>query len=368
MTRRITLPALALACCAAALVAVAPASENDPQPTLPPAPVVPTKLNLPPKNFTEKIPGMDVKFEMVYVPGGEFVMGSPTSEAGHQPDESPQHPVKLRPFWLAKCEVTWDEYYAFWKDPSLFQTGEVPEELLPKPKADAITRPTNTYVDELYDHGREGHPAICMTHHGAMMYCHWLRLKTKKGYRLPTEAEWEYACRAGSTGPYCFDPKTEKLGDYAWYKANAASQEFSDDSARHQDNQPTTHKVGKKKPNKFGLHDMHGNVWEWCLDHYDAKFYSKFPTDKLTLAPVNKPTDKKWPHVVRGGSWADTAEKCRSAARRGSDPSWMKHDPQLPKSIWWLTKMDVIGFRVALPVEEYPELVGVKPMVLKKVD
>ena len=131
---------------------------------------------------------------------------------------------------------------------------------------------------------------------------------------------------------------------------------------------PTTHQVGKKKANAFGLHDLHGNVSEWVLDHYNPKFYATFPADKLTLGPVNKPTDRKWGHVVRGGAWADKPEQLRSAARRGSDKSWMKNDPQLPQSIWWLTNMDVIGFRVALPVEEYPDLVGLKPMVLKKAD
>jgi formylglycine-generating enzyme required for sulfatase activity len=366
MTRCTTLLVPAAVCLAGALAAAGFAGQDVKQ-VIPADPVVPTKVDLPTKDFSEVLPS-DVKLEMVYVPGGEFVMGSPESEPGHQPDEGPQHKVRVKPFWLAKCEVTWDEFYLFWKDDSLYKSDEVPEELHGKLKPDAISKPTNTYVDELYDHGREGHPAICMTHHAAMMYCHWLRWKTKKGYRLPTEAEWEYACRAGYPGPYGFDEKTEKLEDYAWFKGNSASPEHSAESQRKDNGEPTTHKVGTKKPNRFGLCDMHGNVWEWCLDHYDPKFYARFPADALTLGPVNKPTDKKWSHTVRGGSWADKSDRLRSAARRGSDKSWMKNDPQLPQSIWWLTKMDVIGFRVALPVEEYPELVGIKPMVVKKVD
>ncbi len=349
----------------AGFLGVAPA---DVEPGVPEFPKIPEKVDLPPKNFTESVRGSDtsvppVKFEMVYVPEGEFLMGSPTSEAGRQPDEGPQHKVKVRAFWMGKCEVTWDEFYQFWRDESLFQViklEDMPADLQPKlSKADALSRPTNTYVDELYDHGRDGFPAICMSHHAAMMYCHWLRWKTKKPYRLPTEAEWEYACRAGSTGPYCFDEAKEKLTDYAWFKDNSPDDDHE---------KGTTHKVGSKKANKFGLHDMHGNVWEWCLDHYDPKFYEKFAGDKLSLCPVNKPTDKKWSHTVRGGSWADKSDRLRSAARRGSDKTWMKFDPQLPQSIWWLTRMDVIGFRVLLPVEEYPELVGIKPMVLKKAE
>jgi formylglycine-generating enzyme required for sulfatase activity len=354
MPRRTT--NLALTTVSAIVLASLPASVAQ---TVPTDVKVPSKVDLPLKNFNEVIPGTEVKFDMVFVPGGEFLMGSPDSEAGREANEGPQHKVKLRPFWLAKCEVTWDEYYSFWKDEGLFQASEVPENLKASIRPDAITRPTNTYVDELYDHGRDGFPAICMTHHAAMMYCQWLRWKTKKPYRLPTEAEWEYACRAGTTGAYGFDDQAEKLDEYAWFKANSADEDHPDG---------TTHKVGTKKANAFGLHDMHGNVWEWCLDHYDSKAYAKFPTDKLTLGPVAQPTDKKWPHVVRGGSWADKPDRLRSAARRGSDKSWIKHDPQNPTSIWWLTKLDVIGFRVALPADEYPELIGLKPLVAKQPD
>jgi formylglycine-generating enzyme required for sulfatase activity len=323
-------------------------------PKVPAAPKVPTKIDLPPKNFTQSLAGSDVTFEMVYIPGGEFMMGSPADEPGRKDDEGPQVKVKVRPFWLAKVECTWDEFDQWWKNEKLLKADELPPE---RAKADAITRPTNPYVDELYDHGHEGFPAICMTHHAAMMYCHWLRGKTGRGYRLPTEAEWEYAARAGTTGKYPF--KDEEIVDYAWYKANSPD----DDHDRG-----TTHKVGTKKANPFGLHDMQGNVWEWCLDHYEPKALSRFSIDKLNENVFLKPTDKKWSHVVKGGSWADDADRLRCAAKRGSDKTWMKHDPQLPQSIWWLTKMDIIGFRVALPVEEYPDLVDVKPRVEKKVD
>jgi formylglycine-generating enzyme required for sulfatase activity len=347
MPRRLS---AALAGCGLLAVAVAAPADD---PTLP-VEVQVAKADLPPQNYTQPIPGTDVKFDMVYVPGGTFRMGSPEAEEGRKPDEGPQRDVAVRPFWLARCEVTWDEYYAFWKDERLFKVDEVPPEKQGLLRPDAITRPTNTYVDELYDHGRDGHPTICMTHHAAMMYCHWLRWKTGRGYRLPTEAEWEYACRAGATGPHAV-PDGASLEDYAWFKANSPDDDHPDG---------TTHKVGTKRPNAFGLHDLHGNVAEWCLDHYEPDFYKK-PANGF---PVNVPTDRKWSHVARGGSWADKPDRLRSAARRGSDKSWMKHDPQLPQSIWWLTRMDVIGFRVCLPADEYPALAGVKPMVVKKVD
>ena len=322
-------------------------------PAVPPPPKVPAKVGLPPKNFTQALPG-GAKFEMVYVPGGEFLMGSPANEAGRGDNEGPPVKVKVRPYWIAKTECTWNEFDEWWKNEKLMTADQIP---MPQAKPDAISRPTNPYVDELYDHGRDGFPAICMTHHAAMMYCHWLRLKTGKPFRLPTEAEWEYAARAGSSGPYCC-PEAE-IGDYGWSRKNSPDDDHE---------KGTTHKVGAKKANKFGLYDMHGNVWEWCVDHYDAKGTGRLKADVLNENVFLKPTDKKWGHVVKGGSWADEPDRLRSAARRGSEKSWMKHDPQLPQSIWWLTKMDIVGFRVALPVDEYPDLIDLKPQVEKKPD
>ena len=293
------------------LLAVVVAMATD-EPALPPAPKVPSKVDLPPKNFSQEIAGSPVKFEMVYVPGGEFLMGSPANEAGREENEGPQVKVKVRPFWLAKFECTWDEFDEWWKSEKLMSADQVPA---PQIRPDAITRPTNPYVDELYEHGRNGFPAICMTHHAAMMYCHWLRSKTGLPYRLPTEAEWEYAARAGSTGKYCC--KDDEIGDYAWYKANSPDDDHE---------KGTTHKVGTKKANAFGLHDMHGNVWEWCLDHYDPKGYARLATDKLNENVFLKPTDKKWSHVVRGGSWRYDQTFCWSAHRNYNVPDPRRDD------------------------------------------
>jgi formylglycine-generating enzyme required for sulfatase activity len=304
------------------------------------------------KSYTQEIAGSKAKFEMIAIPGGTFLMGSPKTEKGHQEDEGPQHPVRIKPLWMGKTEVTWDEFDVYRKE----MAAENKEENVERQKKDpdAITGPTKPYVDETYGHGRDGHPALCMTHHAAMEYCRWLSKKTGKTYRLPTEAEWEYAARAGTSTAYFFGDDPKSLGEYAWYSENSPP-------AKDEDGQ--THAVGTRKPNPWGLHDMYGNVMEWCVDHYEKTRYAKFPTDMLTVGPVLVPTDKRFSHVARGGSWNDEPEQLRSAARKGSELSWMKDDPQRPRSLWWLTRFDVIGFRVVRAVEEQPELKNLKSKV-----
>jgi formylglycine-generating enzyme required for sulfatase activity len=301
------------------------------------------------KAYVETIPGSTVKFEMVPIPGGTFVMGSPSGEPGRGEDEGPQHPVTIRPFWMGKTEVTWDEFDRYRKERAV-EFPEQNEERLQK-DPDAITGPTKPYVDETWGHGREGHPVIGITHHAAMEYCRWLSNKTGKVYRLPTEAEWEYAARAGTRTAYFFGDDPKQLGDYAWFKDNS---EDPDTMAR------ITHEVGKKKPNPWGLYDIYGNVTEWCLDTYKKDYYASFPTDRPTLSPVLIPNGDRFPHVARGGSWADPAPMCRSAARRTSTKKWIKRDPQRPQSIWWLTDAEFVGFRLARAVEEQDNLKGLR--------
>jgi formylglycine-generating enzyme required for sulfatase activity len=301
------------------------------------------------KAYAETIPGSDVKFTMLPIPGGTFRMGSPPSEPGRGDDEGPQHPVTVRPFWMGKTEVTWDEYDQYWKK---IEGAEPPPNPTPRDKeADAVSRPTPPYADETFGHGREGQPVICITHHAAMEYCRWLSAKTGKTYRLPTEGEWEYACRAGTTTAYYFGDDAAPLAEYAWFKANS---------------EDLTHKVGEKKPNRWGLHDMYGNVAEWCLDHYVKDAYARCPLDRPSLAPVELPSERRFSHVARGGSWADGPEKCRSAARRGSDKSWIRQDPQRPQSIWWLTDAEFVGFRVVRPVDEQDNLKGLRSKVTRE--
>jgi len=314
--------------------------------------------------YTEKVSqyldgrGVRVSFDMVAVHEGEFVMGSPATEIDRKDDEGPQVKVRLKPFWIGKCEVTWDEFDLWYR--TRYGKGMVdPIELPPdaprmNEPADAVTRPSQPYVDEKYGFDRERHPAMCMTHHAAMIYCEWLSKKTGKPYRLPTEAEWEYACRAGSTTPYAL-PSGAKLEDYAWLKANSTTKDHPGGSL---------HPVGTKRPNAWGIHDMHGNVMEWCLDHYVTDAYARFNrlplTDGFVVSPVFRPTENKWSHVARGGHFKSEAKDLRSAARAASDKKWMIADPQEPQSIWWLTNMPTVGFRVcrSLDDDEWKGLTG----------
>ncbi len=288
-----------------------------------------------PANYTQKIPGSNQTYDMVAVPAGEFVMGSPATEPGRKDDEGPQHTVKIEPFWIGKHEVTWDFYdlYAF-KNMEKEMADRFPDPSKSVAKTDASTRPSPPYVDMSFGMGREGYPAINMTQYAAIKFCKWLYDKTGVFYRLPTEAEWEYAARAGTKTAYSFGNDASKLGEYAWYKDNS-------DGAYKQ--------IGTKKPNPWGLHDMHGNVMEWTLDQYVPDYYAKKKNGeaKESYAPVTE----LYPTAVRGGSWDDEADVARSAARVPSSPDWKVLDPQLPKSEWWMTSASFVGFRLVRPVK-----------------
>jgi len=267
---------------------------------------------------------------MVPIKGGEFLMGSPETEANRGSDEGPQHKVKISPFWMQQCEVTWDEYEPFMLN---IEDANFKHMTNASSVSDAVTRPSKPYWDMSFGMGKAGRPAIAMTQHAANKFCQWLSAKTGHFYRLPTEAEWEYACRAGTTTAYSFGNDASKLGDYGWF--------FDNSNSKNQ-------KVGKKKPNSWGLYDMHGNVAEWCLDQYNPNFYAQ-QKDKLSVNPWNKAT-QPYPHVVRGGSWWDDAEKLRSAARAKSDRSW-NTDPQLPPTFWYVDRANFVGFRVVRPLK-----------------
>jgi formylglycine-generating enzyme required for sulfatase activity len=312
----------------------------DPPPGVPPpAPVEGAQANAEAamQPYRESIPGTDAGFELVPIHGGTFRIGSPASEPERGDDEGPEVEVTVGPFWMARCETTWNEYHPFMLALDRKARAEGRGPTTPQdPWADAVSRPTPPYVPMDFEMGVDGFPAISMTQFAARHYTKWLTMKTGRFYRLPTEAEWEYACRAGTTSAYSFGDDPRALDAYAWYFDN------SDDAY---------HKVGTKKPNPWGLFDMHGNVAEWVLDAHDKGFYASLGA--RATDPVRWPSEP-YPHVVRGGSWDDDAEKLRSAARRASNKGWKVQDPQIPKSIWYLTDARFVGFRVVRPLHPPP--------------
>ena len=285
--------------------------------------------------YTETLPGSEVSFDMVLVPGGTFQMGSPASEDGRTEDEGPQVTVQLDSFWIGQYEVTFDLYEVF-RERNLDNDSTRLASL--EYTADAITRPSPPYEDPTFGMGKYGYPAVSMTQYAALKFCKWLWQKTGRFYRLPTEAEWEYACRAGSTTAYAFGDDMSDLDDYAWHYENS-------DEAYH--------KVGTKKPNAWGIYDMHGNVSEWCLDQYDAGYYATLGSDTVQ-APWRRPSSLH-PRSVRGGSWDDDPEALRSAKRIESSLNWKRRDPQIPKSFWWNTDSPFVGLRLVSPIPQPTE-------------
>jgi formylglycine-generating enzyme required for sulfatase activity len=294
----------------------------------------------PGESFVQKLEGTTVSFRMVPIPGGTFTMGSSSG----RPEEQPQHDVKVEPFFMEEHEVTWDEYNLFLNNYSRLSSKALVS--VPKDKlADAVTYPTPMYDVEAGPAlqrmgGRQGlFPAVIMSQFAARQYTKWLSRKTGRFYRLPTEAEWEYAARAGTKTAYFFGDDPSKLGDYAWFKNN--SNESDGDTGYH--------KVGSKKPNPWGLYDIYGNVAEWCIDQYDPNWYKQF-AGKVTDAKdtINWPK-MQYPRVLRGGGYDSEAAECRSASRLGSNRLLNNTDPQIPKSPHWLSDGFFIGFRVVSP-------------------
>lgn len=287
------------------------------------------------KPYQEIVEQADVTFEMLPIPSGTFLMGSPEDEDDRRDDEGPQREVEISAFWMSKTEISWDVYDVWASDLDIFRRNMMNLKASPRDAlADQfqISQPTKPYTDMTFGMGKKGYPAICMTQHAARTFCKWLSAKTGRYYRLPTEAEWEYACRAGTTTAYSFGDDPDDLEDYAWYFDN------TDEGYE---------KVGKKKPNPWGLHDMHGNVAEWVLDQYDEEGYVSVADQ--TKDPLLVPKTL-YPRVVRGGGWDQYAEDCRSAARGASEEDWKKQDPQFPKSIWYHTDALHVGFRIVRPL------------------
>ena len=304
------------------------------------------------ESFTETVPGTNAAIRMVAVPGGEFLLGSPRNEPRRHANEGPQKRVRVSRFFMAETEITWQQFWSFYNE--TMSEGRTPPSVIyaanSRPDLDAVSGPTPPFGFPDQGWGMGNRPAITMTHYAAGTFCQWLSLKTGKTYRLPTEAEWEYAARGGTETPYFFegdpkrfDPKglrrlfkadTTRIASYVIYSGNSPAR---------------TQEPSQVKANPLGLKNMLGNVMEYCSDFYAEDAYEQIPDGAL---------DPKGPasgseYVVRGGSYADNAGEVRCASRSYTHhDEWLRTDPQNPKSIWWYSDIKGIGFRVVCEVPD----------------
>jgi len=295
-------------------------------------------------DFEEKIPGTSVSFEMKAIPGGVFKIGSPQEQKYRDTDEGPVREVQVDSFWIAEIEVTWDEYLAFFNATSSQGRKEAEEQ--PDEEVDGISGATPPWGAPDQGWGMGSRPAITMTHHAAQTYCRWISLVTGKDYRLPTEAEWEYAARGGKQEPYFFGGSpSDYSSDGLWNKIFGPDTSVINSYVIYQQNSPyRTQPPSLVKPNPYGLKNMLGNVAEFCLDYYDPAVYAKYPQGiiKNPRGPRNGAE-----HVIRGGSYLSEAQDLRVADRDFTKTeAWLVTDPQIPKSIWWYSDAKHVGFRV----------------------
>lgn len=300
-------------------------------------------------NFTENVPGTLVSFDMKAIPGGTFTMGSPKGEQLRKDDEGPQREVALSPFFMSEIEVTWDMYWAFYAE-TLSEGRTMPATVYARnsnnPEVDAISGPTPPFGIPDQGWGSGTRPAITMTPYAAEVFCMWLSKKTGKKYRLPTEAEWEYAVRGGTDTPYFFEGNPNDF-----YTENFWNKLFSVDTTNINsyvnyvvNSTNKTAEPTKLRANPYGLKNMLGNVMEYCADKYSEDAYSK--TEQKITNPINNEGEE---YVVRGGDYKSDADKLRSASRGHTEhEKWLKTDPQQPKSIWWYSDIKSIGFRVVM--------------------
>jgi formylglycine-generating enzyme required for sulfatase activity len=290
------------------------------------------------KPYTQLIPDSEINYSMTPIKGGQYRLPQKAGDT-----DGSRRTVQVSSFWMGTYEVTWDQYH-LWSD----QPDRISEKLkTPNNKeqrlADAVSWPSPPYHQTDHSMGYSGYPAIGMSQLAAKQFCKWLSMKTGHFYRLPTEAEWEYACRAGTDTAYSFGDDKDQLSKFGWFAGNGEDQ---------------YHPVGKKKPNPWGLYDMHGNVAEWVLDQfvqvrYDNKIGVGGQSSNLIVNPVIWPAER-YPRVVRGGSWFDEAKDLRTDARARSEADWNAGDGSLPKSIWWLRDASWVGFRVVRPLNPPP--------------
>lgn len=253
--------------------------------------------------FTQEISGTLVKIDLAPIPRGTVEVPDPA-----QPGAVKK--IDVGPFWVSTTEITWDAYDVF-----VYRLDE------PEGKRDdngdgpdAVTRPTKPYIPPDRGYGHAGYPAISLSYKGAEEFCKWLSAKTGRTYRLPTEIEWEYLARAGAAAdaPYCFGDDASLIDDYAWHSGNAKRK---------------TQPVGKKLANAWGVFDVHGNVAEWCVG--------------LDGQPI-----------ACGGAFLNKPEELTLRRRDKQTALWNITDPQMPKSTWWLSDCNFVGFRIICEAPE----------------
>ncbi|WP_297089237.1 SUMF1/EgtB/PvdO family nonheme iron enzyme [uncultured Draconibacterium sp.] len=301
------------------------------------------------ETFDEQIPGTAVAFKMLAIPGGQFKMGSPADEPYRGRDEGPVREVLVDSFWMGEIEVSWNEYLAFFTatgSQGRKEAVEVDEE------TDGISGATPPWGAPDQGWGKGTRPAITMSHHAAETYCRWLSQVTGKKYRLPTEAEWEYAARGGTQMPYFFEgsPKDFEVDGFIKKLLGSNAEVFNQYVISHLNSPDKTQQPDKVEANPFGLKNMLGNVAEFCLDFYDPKVYGKYPK-----GVVRNPRGPRngMEHVVRGGSFRNSPKDLRVARRDFTrTEAWLVTDPQIPKSIWWYSDSKSVGFRVVCEYDE----------------
>lgn len=305
------------------------------------------------ENFIETVPGTAASISMIAVPGGEFLMGSPEGEAFRKSDEGPQKKVKVSDFFMGEIEITWDQFWAFYSE--TMSEGRTPPSVIyannSREDIDAVSGPTPPFGLPDQGWGMGSRPAITMTHYSAQTFCQWLSLKTGRKYRLPTEAEWEYAARGGTDTPYFFEGNPKKLSNEGFlkniFKADTTGIYSHAVYANNSGNR--TKMPEDVKANPFGLKNMLGNVMEYCEDWYSEDAYKSIKDGELDPKGPAAGTE----HVVRGGHYNSDAAELRSAARSHTEhDKWLRTDPQNPKSIWWYSDIKGIGFRVVCEVPE----------------
>lgn len=267
-------------------------------------------------------------------------MGSPESEPGREDDEGPQKKVLVEPLWVCEIEIPWAVYRAFYENGDPRNKDGTLKEVLPNtPLTKLVTQPTPQYndmfVNGIFDSSDE-FPAMDMSNHAANKFCEWLSAQTGHFYRLPTEAEWEYAARGGATTAFHWGDDPAQAPEYAVFADNSNY---------------TYQKVKQLKPNGYGLYDMAGNVSEWVLDQYTADALKNHQDGSVYhwVVPATR-----YPRVYRGGNWDSAVTSLRCAARDASSKKLKYQDPQVPKSIWYHTDAQMIGFRIVRPMSTPP--------------